>query len=91
MNIEEKGQAAAIRRAGGRQLRFAAWGSSRDTLGADHVAWPAIAARHEVGHDGTVVIESFTPENQTIARATASRRPRASEQDAIAGGPGVPA
>ena len=42
------------------------------------------AALHEIGYDGAVVIESFTPDNQTIARAAAIWRPLAETQDALA-------
>ena len=85
MNIEEKDQAAAIRLVGERLVHFHACGSDRGTPGADHIAWPAIAtALHDTGYDGAVVIESFTPENQTIARAAAIWRPLAPDQDAIA-------
>jgi D-psicose/D-tagatose/L-ribulose 3-epimerase len=37
-----------------------------------------------MGYDGAVVIESFTPDNQTIARAAAIWRPLAETQDALA-------
>jgi D-psicose/D-tagatose/L-ribulose 3-epimerase len=47
--------------------------------------WPAITtALHEIGYAGAVVIESFTPDNQTIARAAAIWRPLAATQDALA-------
>jgi D-psicose/D-tagatose/L-ribulose 3-epimerase len=85
MNIEEKEQAAAIRRAGDKLVHFHACGNDRGTPGADHIAWPAIvAALRETGYDGAVVIESFTPDNQTIARAAAVWRPLADSQDALA-------
>jgi len=42
------------------------------------------AALHEIGYDGAVVIESFTPDNQTIARAAAIWRPLAATQEALA-------
>ncbi len=85
MNIEEKDQAAAIRLAGARLAHFHACGSDRGAPGADHIAWETIvAALHEIGYDGAVVIESFTPDNQTIARAAAIWRPLAETQDALA-------
>ncbi|MDP9365673.1 MAG: sugar phosphate isomerase/epimerase [Chloroflexota bacterium] len=85
MNIEEKDQAAAIRLAGERLVHLHACGSDRGTPGADRIAWPEIAAAlAEVGFAGPVVIESFTPENQTIARAAAIWRPLAPSQDALA-------
>jgi D-psicose/D-tagatose/L-ribulose 3-epimerase len=85
MNIEEKDQAAAIRLAGHKLTHFHACGNDRGAPGADHIAWPAItAALHEIGYDSAVVIESFTPDNQTIARAAAIWRPLAETQDALA-------
>jgi len=85
MNIEEKDQAAAIRLVGDKLFHFHACGSDRGTPGADHIAWDAIAAAlRETGYDGAIVIESFTPDNQTIARAAAIWRPLAETQDALA-------
>jgi D-psicose/D-tagatose/L-ribulose 3-epimerase len=85
MNIEEKDQATAIRLAGTKLAHFHACGNDRGAPGADHIAWETItAALHEIGYDGAVVIESFTPDNQTIARAAAIWRPLAETQDALA-------
>lgn len=85
MNIEEKDPAAAIRLAGDRLMHFHACGSDRGSPGADQIAWPAIvAALCEVDYDGALVIESFTPDNQVIARAAAIWRPLAETQDALA-------
>jgi D-psicose/D-tagatose/L-ribulose 3-epimerase len=72
MNIEEKDQAAAIRKAGKLLGHFHACGSDRGTPGGDHIAWPAIVkALHAVGYRGDVVIESFTTDVKVIARAAA--------------------
>jgi D-psicose/D-tagatose/L-ribulose 3-epimerase len=72
MNIEEKDQAAAIRKAGKRLGHFHACGSDRGTPGGDHIAWPAIArALKAIGYRGDVVIESFTTDVKVIARAAA--------------------
>jgi D-psicose/D-tagatose/L-ribulose 3-epimerase len=85
MNIEEKDQAAAIRLAGDKLVHFHACGNDRGAPGTDHIAWREIAAAlHEIGYDGAMVIESFTPDNQTIARAAAIWRPLAETQDALA-------
>ena len=85
MNIEEKDQAVAIRLVGDKLVHFHACGNDRGTPGDDHIAWEAItAALHEIEYDGAVVIESFTPDNQTIARAAAIWRPLAETQDALA-------
>jgi D-psicose/D-tagatose/L-ribulose 3-epimerase len=72
MNIEEKDQAAAIRKAGRLLGHFHACGSDRGTPGSDHIAWPAIVkALKAVGYKGDVVIESFTTDVKVIARAAA--------------------
>jgi D-psicose/D-tagatose/L-ribulose 3-epimerase len=85
MNIEEKDQAAAIRLVGDKLFHFHACGNDRGTPGADHIAWEEIVtALREIGYDGAVVVESFTPENQTIARAAAIWRPLAESQDRLA-------
>jgi D-psicose/D-tagatose/L-ribulose 3-epimerase len=72
MNIEEKGPAAAIRLVGDKLIHFHGCGNDRGAPGADHIAWePIIAAMRDTGYDGALVIESFTPDNQIIARAAA--------------------
>jgi D-psicose/D-tagatose/L-ribulose 3-epimerase len=72
MNIEEKCQGDAIRKAGRRLSHFHACGSDRGTPGNDHINWDCIAkALKEVGYDGDVVIESFTTDVKVIARAAA--------------------
>ncbi len=87
MNIEEKNQAAAIRLVGAKLYHFHACGSDRGAPGADHIAWDEIiSALHDVNYDGALVIESFTPDNQTIARAAAIWRPLAETQEALAEG-----
>jgi D-psicose/D-tagatose/L-ribulose 3-epimerase len=85
MNIEEKDQAAAIRLVGDKLVHFHACGNDRGAPGSDHIAWDQIAAAlRETGFEGAAVIESFTPDNQTIARAAAIWRPLAETQDALA-------
>ena len=72
MNIEEKFQAAAIRKAGKHLGHFHACGSDRGTPGGDHTDWKSIAAAlKEIGYQGDVVIESFTTDVKVIARAAA--------------------
>jgi D-psicose/D-tagatose/L-ribulose 3-epimerase len=72
MNIEEKDQAAAIRKAGKLLGHFHACGSDRGTPGGDHINWPSIAkALKQIKYDGDVVIESFTTDVKVIARAAA--------------------
>ena len=85
MNIEEKDIPAAIRRADGRIVEFHASSNDRGTPGEDHLPWRAIAgALRDVGYDGPVVIEAFTPEIKEIARAVSIWRPLAKSQDALA-------
>jgi D-psicose/D-tagatose/L-ribulose 3-epimerase len=85
MNIEEKDQAAAIRLVGDKLVHFHACGNDRGAPGSDHIAWDTIAAAlRKTGYAGAVVIESFTPDNKTIARAAAIWRPLAETQDALA-------
>jgi D-psicose/D-tagatose/L-ribulose 3-epimerase len=72
MNIEEKNQAAAIRKAGKALGHFHACGSDRGTPGNDHIDWKPIArALKDVRYAGDVVIESFTTDVKVIARAAA--------------------
>jgi hypothetical protein len=69
MNIEEKNQAAAIRKAGKLLGHFHACGSDRGTPGGDHIDWPNIVkALKEIGYQGDVVVESFTTDVKVIAR-----------------------
>jgi len=72
MNIEEKNQAKAIKKAGPLLAHFHACGSDRGTPGGDHIAWPEIVkALKSAKYDGDVVIESFTSDVKVIARAAA--------------------
>ncbi len=72
MNIEEKCQSDAIRKAGKLLGHFHACGSDRGTPGNDHINWDCIAkALKDVGYDGDVVIESFTTDVKVIAKAAA--------------------
>jgi D-psicose/D-tagatose/L-ribulose 3-epimerase len=85
MNIEERDPAHAIRTCGSHLAHFHACGSDRGAPGGDQIPWPGIAsALREVDYTGAIVIESFTIENQAIARAAAIWRPLAPTQDAIA-------
>ena len=70
MNIEEKDQAKAIRKAGKLLGHFHACGSDRGTPGNDHIDWKSIAAAlKKIGYKKDVVIESFTPDVLVIAKA----------------------
>jgi len=85
MNIEEKDQAKAIRKAGKLLGHFHACGSDRGTPGNDHIKWePIAAALREIGYDKDVVIESFTSDVKVIARAAAIWRRIEPTRDEIA-------
>ncbi len=72
MNIEEKHQADAIKKAGKLIGHFHACGSDRGTPGNDHICWDSIAKELKAAkYDGAVVIESFTKDVKIIARAAA--------------------
>ena len=72
MNIEEKNQADAIRKAGKLLGHFHACGSDRGTPGNDHIEWkPIVKALKDIGYKGDLVIESFTTDVKVIARAAA--------------------
>jgi D-psicose/D-tagatose/L-ribulose 3-epimerase len=85
MNIEQKDQAAAVRKAGKRLGHFHACGSDRGTPGGDHIDWPGIAAAlRQIGYGKDVVIESFTTDVKVIARAAAIWRRIEPTRDEIA-------
>ena len=85
MNIEEKDQAQAIRKAGKLLGHFHACGSDRGTPGNDHIDWKGIAAAlKSVRYQGDVVIESFTTDVKVIARAAAIWRRIEPTRDEIA-------
>jgi D-psicose/D-tagatose/L-ribulose 3-epimerase len=85
MNIEEKSIPGAITAASARLRHFHACENDRGAPGSGHVEWDDVfAALAGTGYDGLVVIESFTPEIQEIARAVSTWRPVAQSGDALA-------
>lgn len=85
MNIEEKDQGKAIRKAGKLLGHFHACGSDRGTPGNDHIDWkPIAAALKAIRYQGDVVIESFTTDVKVIARAAAIWRRIEPTRDEIA-------
>ncbi len=85
MNIEEKNQAAAIRKAGRLLGHFHACGSDRGTPGKDQINWTGIAAAlKSIGYQEDVVIESFTTDVKVIARAASIWRKIEPTRDEIA-------
>ena len=85
MNIEQKNQSAAIRKAGKSLGHFHACGSDRGTPGGDHIDWKGIAAAlKDIRYQGDVVIESFTTDVKVIAKAAAIWRKIEPTRDEIA-------
>lgn len=85
MNIEERSPGDAIRAAASRLRHVHACANDRGAPGSGSINWPEIAqALGDVGYDGPVVIESFTADVKSIARAAAIWRPLAPSQDALA-------
>jgi D-psicose/D-tagatose/L-ribulose 3-epimerase len=85
MNIEEKNQAQAIRKAGKHLGHLHACGCDRGTPGSDHIDWPGIAkALKAIRYDGDIVIESFAMNVELIAKAAAIWRQIEPTQDEIA-------
>ena len=85
MNIEEKNQAAAIKKAGKHLAHFHACGTDRGTPGNDSLQWePIVKALKSVKYQGDVVIESFTTDVKVIARAAAIWRRMEPTRDEIA-------
>jgi D-psicose/D-tagatose/L-ribulose 3-epimerase len=85
MNIEEKDQGKAIRKAGKHLGHFHACGSDRGTPGNDHINWkPIAAALKAIKYKNDVVIESFTTDVKVIARAAAIWRRIEPTRDEIA-------
>ena len=85
LGIEEKSVAAAIRSAGARLHHVQVAENDRGIPGTGMLPWADIAAAlAEVGYDGPVVIESFTAENEAMARAASIWRPLAPDSDTFA-------
>ena len=84
MHLEEKDSGAAIRAAGDRVFHVHACENDRGVPGTGQVDWEGVfRALKEIGYDGDVVIESFTPEVKSIARAVCIWREIAPDQDTI--------
>jgi D-psicose/D-tagatose/L-ribulose 3-epimerase len=85
MNIEEQSLGDAIRTVGPRLCHFHSCENDRGAPGTGHVGWSEVAAAlHDIDYDGPVVIESFSAQIESIARAAAIWRPLAPSQDALA-------
>ncbi|MCA9835951.1 MAG: sugar phosphate isomerase/epimerase [Trueperaceae bacterium] len=85
MNIEEKSLGDAIRLCGHRLAHFHACENDRGAPGSGNVTWNDVAeGLKDIKYEGPVVIESFTSEVKSIARAAAIWRKFESSQDALA-------
>jgi D-psicose/D-tagatose/L-ribulose 3-epimerase len=85
MNIEEKSISAALRAAGDRLVNVEVSANDRGAPGQDHIDWDDVrAALVDVGYSGVCAIESFTPDNETIATAASIWRPLAASPDQLA-------
>ena len=70
MNIEEKDSGAAVRLAGDRLYMLHASENDRGAPGTGQVSWNPIAkAVKDIGYQRWIVMESFTPDVEIIARA----------------------
>ena len=85
MNIEEKNLPASILKAGKHLGHIHACGSDRGRPGNDHIDWVGIfQALKQINYTGAIVIESFTPEVEIIARAASIWREIEPSKEAIA-------
>jgi D-psicose/D-tagatose/L-ribulose 3-epimerase len=84
MNIEEKSLGDAIRLAGPRLAHVHACENDRGAPGTGHIDWQEVArALHDIDYQGPLVIESFTNQIKTIARAAAIWRAFEPSQDEL--------
>jgi len=85
MNIEERSIGNAIRSVGARLRHFHACENDRGAPGSGHVPWVEVGqALKDINYAGPVVIESFSSQVKSIARAAAIWRPLAASQDDLA-------
>lgn len=85
MNIEEKSLGEAVRNTGRHLYHFHACENDRGTPGSGHIPWQEVAsALKDIGYDGYIAIESFTPGVKEIAKAAAIWRKLEVDQDTLA-------
>jgi len=85
MNIEEQSIGAAIRSAGARLKHLHTCENDRGAPGSGHIDWTEVVdACKAIGYRGPAVIESFTADVKSIARAAAIWRSLAPTQDGLA-------
>ncbi|NHW47869.1 sugar phosphate isomerase/epimerase [Paenarthrobacter sp. MSM-2-10-13] len=85
MNIEEKNIGAAITSAGDKVFHFQVSENDRGTPGSGHVPWSeTFDALKTIDYQGSIVVESFLPTVEEIAKAVSLWRPVAPSMDALA-------
>lgn len=83
--IEEKNLGDAIRSAGDNLYHFQVAENDRGTPGTGQFDWEGIAkALKEIGYNRHIIIETFTQDNELLAKAAAIWRPLAESPDQIA-------
>lgn len=83
--IEEKNLGDAIRTAGENLYHLQVAENDRGTPGTGQFDWNGIAsALQEIDYDGHVIIETFSPDNELLAKAAAIWRPLAESPDILA-------
>lgn len=83
--IEEKNLGDAIRTAGDNLYHFQVAENDRGTPGTGQFDWEEIAsALNEIGYDRHIIIETFTQDNELLAKAAAIWRPLAESPDQLA-------
>lgn len=85
LNIEEKSLGDAVRAAGARLIHVQVSENDRGTPGSGHIPWDEFfSALREIDYTGQIVVESFLPTVQEIARAVSLWRPVATSMDELA-------
>ncbi|NBC64864.1 MAG: TIM barrel protein, partial [Bacteroidetes bacterium] len=83
--IEEKNLGDAIRLAGDNLYHFQVAENDRGTPGTGQFDWDGIAtALKDIGYDRHIIIETFTQDNELLAKAAAIWRPLAESPDQLA-------
>src|SRR5215204_1277368 len=85
MNIEERNVEEAIIKAGNLLVHMQVSENYRGTPGTGQTRWDAYRSGLEkINYQGTVTIESFTPDNKELAGAVCFWHPMAKDQDGFA-------
>jgi D-psicose/D-tagatose/L-ribulose 3-epimerase len=85
MNIEEKNVGAAITVAGHKVFHFQVSENDRGTPGSGHIPWSeTFDALKTINYQGSIVVESFLPTVEEIAKAVSLWRPVAPSMDSLA-------